>query len=1406
MSAHLKKLLAIYRHALLDIGLRANALLHFSDEPHGIFIKNTKSAFLFDELICSSHPFAFSFLDEKEEMALKGTIEKGLETDLSKEQLDLKLTKIHDRAKYIKQEQGLDILYLAFGFLTWYESDDLQTPRYAPLFLVPVYLKSDGSCFKLSYSGTKINPNFILHAKLTHDFDILLPELEEDSLVKNTQKINLNAYFAAIEKALAHQASWQLERDKIALGFFSFTKFELYYDLSDEAWPEKNKPSLHSLFQKLWVTGFEKDGAVLDKINENENENENEKLNLILPADPSQIKAIKAAKAGASFVIQGPPGTGKSQTIANLIAQALADNKRVLFVTEKKAALDVVEQRLTHCQLGEALLVLHSTKTNKRKLLNSLEKALFESASSFNDDKANDEDEASIFSAELLKEYEKAIKAPIGKLNVSFYSAFNRALYYKNALKEKNTELVNLPKTNFLLSRWDEKHYQYASSLMLEMGDFIDAYSEAFKSPFSSTKLLTCSPSLELKAEKYLRELVDSHCQLLPLIDTFLRQFAQEPKEASSSELEHNFRLILFLERRPLEANWPLLLKLSTAKCLIFLALAEKGAKLQQQEKTLKRVFFEPALKQDWYKIRGIFIRANHKAYKWWRFLSPRFHWASRQYASFRKKKESVSLIDCLEEIDLLIEYQLNQRSFNKTLQPYQAIFGAKAGCEKINWDENLFIFSWLAQYHQLSKHKNLISLCPSFFDEPTGVFFSVKERGRLIGLFNKREKAICQLTKVLKLDKAQFNAFLDSETISTELMKGLDALYALCRFNRLAKKLTQAGLSDWAFLAAHWSKGGEELNKAFHHCFYQALCEKTYQQQAALCHFDRIAHEECMANFSNNKKQQLEYSQQKIRTQIGSRLPSLYAQGEMAVLRRAFQQKKHTFSIRTLFQQAGRTIQAIKPVFMMSPLSIANYLAPGALEFDLVIFDEASQIRATEGLGSLLRAKQVILVGDPEQLAPSQFFKSTRHLLPQVGLQHEFDEHLADGGESLLNLFLTNGAPRCLLQWHYRSEHPSLIEVSNQAFYRNQLIFFPASGVGIEARGLELCYLPHTHYDRGKSRTNQEEAHAIAKAVIAHAKKNPNQSLGVVTFSQAQREVILTEIERLRKIHSDCDTFFEPFFGTAPFFVKNLEHVQGDERDVIFISIGYGKTHEGKLSSQFGPLNSDGGERRLNVLITRARLMMQVFTNFSSKDLPLTDTSPRGVQVLKQFLAFAENKLIESENKSVNTTSELANSKDIDFERKVETFKKDSQKLHFFKTALLLELEKLGYLIDTKCEYAGIDIGVKDPAHPKRYLLAICCDVFNEADTFLQENNQMKIEMLKKRGWHIHRVWCIDWFRHPENELLRITKAIDERFNYFNDLDRLNKRAELKPLFDPYLTSFSEDSTDFKKHLIESE
>ena len=322
----------------------------------------------------------------------------------------------------------------------------------------------------------------------------------------------------------------------------------------------------------------------------------------------------------------------------------------------------------------------------------------------------------------------------------------------------------------------------------------------------------------------------------------------------------------------------------------------------------------------------------------------------------------------------------------------------------------------------------------------------------------------------------------------------------------------------------------------------------------------------------------------------------------QLRVLQREIEKKARHKPIRKLIHEAGSIIQELKPVFMMSPLSIANYLAPDSVEFDLVVFDEASQVRPVDALGALFRARNAVVVGDRQQLPPSRFFD---RMVESGDDDSAEEESVTADIESILGLFASKGAPSRQLHWHYRSRHESLIAVSNREFYDNNLVVFPSPDAGREENGLRFHHLPDSVYDRGGSRTNPEEARAVVDAVMQHAIQNPELSLGVAAFSQAQARAIDDHLEIRRRQDDSAEEFFSSH-PEEPFFVKNLENVQGDERDVIFISVGYGRDATGQVSHNFGPLNNQGGGRRLNVLITRAKRQCHVFTSLSADDIDL--------------------------------------------------------------------------------------------------------------------------------------------------------------------------------------------------------
>ena len=303
--------------------------------------------------------------------------------------------------------------------------------------------------------------------------------------------------------------------------------------------------------------------------------------------------------------------------------------------------------------------------------------------------------------------------------------------------------------------------------------------------------------------------------------------------------------------------------------------------------------------------------------------------------------------------------------------------------------------------------------------------------------------------------------------------------------------------------------------------------------------------------------------------------------------------------------------------------------LNPGVLQFDLLVMDEASQVEPVDALGAIARAKQIVVVGDERQLPPTQFFS---RMTTNISEEDDDDDNTVatHDVESILNLCLARGLPQRMLRWHYRSKHHSLIAVSNKQFYGNRLFIVPSSYDEGSGMGLVFHHLPEATFDSGGTATNPIEAKAVADAVIRHAQEHPHLSLGVGAFSVKQQQAILDEVELVRRAHPDTEPFFTQAHQDEPFFVKNLENIQGDERDVIFISVGYGRNQSGYMAMRFGPLNAEGGERRLNVLISRAKRRCEVFSSITADDIDLERGKGAGVLAFKLFLKYAQTRYLE--------------------------------------------------------------------------------------------------------------------------------------------------------------------------------
>lgn len=456
-----------------------------------------------------------------------------------------------------------------------------------------------------------------------------------------------------------------------------------------------------------------------------------------------------------------------------------------------------------------------------------------------------------------------------------------------------------------------------------------------------------------------------------------------------------------------------------------------------------------------------------------------------------------------------------------------------------------------------------------------------------------------------------------------------------------------------------------------------------------------------------------------------------------LALIQHEISKKARHIPIRDLVKRAGRAMQALKPCFAMSPNSVAQHLPPGTISFDLVIIDEASQMRPEEAIGVLARSAQAVIVGDPKQLPPTSFFmRNTDDGNDDIDPEEVISE------ESILDLALSVFRPARDLRWHYRSRHHSLIAFSNMHFYDSRLLVFPSPVEDHRHFGVKSNFVEGATYRAG---TNIAEARAVIEAAAQFMKTCPDRSLGVVSMNQRQRELILEEFDRLATQDDHVANYIARWEGRLEqFFVKNLENVQGDERDVIMISTVYGpEVSGGKVMQRFGPINSANGHRRLNVLFTRARENIILFTSMRANDIQVAEGSSQGVRALKAYLEYAETGLIAA-------GAETYREPDSDF----EIFVKE-------------RLEALGCEVVPQVGVNGyfIDLGVRHPAYPHGFLMGIECDGASyHSGRSARDRDRLRQEVLEGLGWHLYRIWSTDWFHDPNVEFARLKRAIEAR------------------------------------------
>lgn len=1268
--------------------------------------------------------------------------DNALQTQLTAEGLQKRLTAIYYEAREVEEEQGVNVLYLALGFLKWFEDGRSEVERFAPLVLLPVELIREGARdrFKLKIRDEDLFTNVSLRIGLAEQHAIELPELPD------TDEWTPSQYFDLVRASIKNAPRWEVLDSEILLSFFSFNKFMLWRDLDPRSWPSAESLLGHKVLRTLLAPAEESPTPEPPIIPHDERVDKVFKLSelmYVLDADSSQTTAIQTALAGRNVVIQGPPGTGKSQTIANIIASAIAQGKSVLFVAEKLAALQVVFERLKNVGLGHLCLELHSRKASKQQVLRQLREAL----DSPTPPKVPSDLKSTLdrHAADLWSHSDR-MHRPLTPSGFTPFDIIGRIC----RLKDRNVALPDFRVRN--IERASREDLDRILKTCEELEARLALSGVPAKHPWRDCEREPINPLDQQRLTQLTQQVVHTIQGVLVVIKAVWPLVRPTPQaDLASLPVSHLERVAAALEiasRKPpvptevlCSSRWAT--DLASLDALV--ACARSLATIQQ---TLDAVFVPAAWNQDWTGVRAE-IAANGQS------LFRVFHGSYRQAIrtlrgackAFPATYESrVSSIDSLIE-GIRLRGELAQRA-----TALREDLGSLADQLPGTWAQLEALASWL---------RTAIAVEPDL---------SIRN-SRLLGWSDNPGDWAAKLRDVLT--------------------KVTTASLAVTSFVKLADKrrLQEDGRIDWTLAelfarANGWSTGIERYNqwppirdgmRWLHsvtesdfspRCYAGTVPANEIADRVHLTAFEQLWHiaigtdsELARADgalLTKTVQQFRDLDHKRIRAAANEVSKRHHDQkptgtvGDMGVIRAELNKVRKHLPVRRLIEAAGHAIQQLKPAFLMSPLSVAQYLAPGKSSFDLLLIDEASQIRPADALGAVVRAQQIVVVGDAKQLPPTNFFNrliADEDDVSNFGEAAEGEDISAPLGsmESILSLCDATFSSREMLSWHYRSQHPGLIAVSNRNFYDSKLLLPPSVIAERAADGLGVVFnrTPSGGYERGRGATNVIEAEIVADAVCRFATANPAKTLGVGTFSVAQRDVIRDRIDARRRENPELESFFSTN-KLNPFFVKNLESIQGDERDVIFISVGYGRDKDGRLTQNFGPINSDGGERRLNVLISRARERCEVFSPISADDIDVSSRKP-GTVALREFLQYAEKGYFDVPTRTEKTF-------DSDFEESVAEF-----------------LRGRGLVVHPQVGMAGfyIDLGVIDQARPSRYLLGVECDgATYHSSRSARDRDRLRQEILESRGWAIHRIWSTDWFHRrnqEENKLLdALTKASD--------------------------------------------
>ena len=1266
--------------------------------------------------------FELQMLPEEEYNEIKQDFKQGRITSVHKSPNQINsLKSFYKDNKHSIEETGSNILYLALGFVRYFHSDKSMTPSYAPIILVPIDIQRH-STNNYSVFGRGETPflNISIFEYFRQEFGMNFDDLLSLDLF-NGETIDVDTILNTVSEKIQKLTRASVVRTA-AINTFDFSKAVMWSDVKFRRKELSKNKIIKSLIEKKYI--FDKTD---DYIEEFDDDSSNPiDLAIPLPADSSQITAIKDCALGKSFILQGPPGTGKSQTITNMIVNAIYHGKTVLFVAEKMAALDVVRNRLNNLNLGQFALEAHSTKAGKSTLMSQFEERVALGRTITSSDEY-------LLTAEQIKKERLELNRVINLLHkengyfLSFYDAFVNYL-------DIDDQVGTIDLGESYVATLNSFDFFESARLCQQLYNYIVMNGSYLNNPF-----------LFYRDKNYIHGY--SKRKLIGVVEEYLKQLSTIIDAVNSFNTANQINVLckkdkvellthLLTDERIENDVLPNILEVDFTSIDTHIEnIVCIGKKLEEQTREIRENFNDGIFGLDVEHLIDHCVLLTDSF-----FLKRIFgmNKVTKTVNIFSNAGKKVTSKDVMKYLVLVKETLALEKQLREQMKRLQIVFGSLNGVD-------IKTFGFEEFQNKYFNTKEVASLYGKQlgFDALKTIItkiqsFSVFKKNELLNAYNDISLTESTMEKESGFDfsyRDKFNLTYKETKAFVERIGGrIDYLQSWCSLLKTYEECKTHQLHRVIEYIENSKEVPHDLELVYKKSIYAYIMSKTILGDESGS-FNSIELKNHAQHYKGLIDKFVELTIKETAARVSARMPSIRdtspTSSQHGILNKAIKNKCRGKAIRQLFEEIPDILTKVFPVFLMSPMSCAQYLSPDMPKFDIVIFDEASQMPTSEAIGAIARGESLIVVGDSNQMPPTMFFKSKG--------SEDLDSDI-DDLDSILEDCSSILMPTRGLNWHYRSKHESLITFSNAKFYDNRLITFPSPNDMIN----KVSFVNTKGVYGEKNRTNPIEAKAIIKEVERRL-RNPalkDQSIGIVTFSSVQQEMIDDMLQEFFARHKDLEKI--ALEKKEPIIVKNLENMQGDERDVVLLSICYGPKKDGSMIYNFGPINNQGGEKRLNVAVSRARYEMVVFASFEPEKLALMRTDSRGAKELFNFMKYAKYgpEALILPNGSV-------------IENKVG-----------FEKHIAAKLEERGYKVRVGIGKSNfrVDVGIVNPDNENQYILGVLCDSYSyQSATTAKDRNIVQPSALKLLGWNLIRVWSFDYLDDPKKVVDDICDMVED-------------------------------------------